>query len=1039
MMGRDAARRRSQAGLALVLVAAWLCGGLRRVAPDGSAAVLDSPLGIVAPRLVVPGWHLAPPGLLRISRYPLQSATLTLPAEAPGSAYVTREGSAVDAGITLRYHVDAERVLDVHRRLGPGFERDSGARWARESLGAAIAAARYADVSGVRVETLRDEVRSSLGDRLHESGLVLLACEVTDLRLHAAGPIPPAAARGGGPTAAPRPAGTILLVGLDGADWNIIDPLLERGAMPHLAQLIRNGTRGRMRTMSPMLSPVLWTSMATGVVPARHGILDFVAATGQPGEKVPVAATQRRVKAFWNMLTERGVGVGVVGWWATWPAETVDGFIVSDRVAYQIAGVRPIQERDRTGKVSPAALDELVLAGAVAPESITPADLAPFMSLPSDESALDPAAARLVEQFRTVLASGRTYVAAALALHARVKPTVTAVYLEGTDTVGHLFMPYAPPPLAGVDDQARRRFGHVVDAYYQHADELLGRLIEGIRPDTVLVVSDHGFRTGENRPLTESRIGYGAAADWHRKYGILVLEGAAFRKGVSIEEASVLDVTPTLLRLLGLPVGEDMDGRPIEAAFTPEWLAAHPDAYVPTWEGGAPVALAAQGAGTGTAPGASGAPAPEPDAAAEAASPDSEGDAERLQKLRDLGYIASGNTAETGNAHNNRGTTLLQAGKYEAAAEEFRKAIASGEDTGIARVNLGRTQYKMKDYDGAIATLEDHLRRKGASKDAENILGQIAFDRGRLDEAAEHYHRALATEPNFADARIGLGLLLDRQGRHDEALAEFRKVVAVDPDYAEGHNNIGVVLKAQGKIDEAATAFRRAIAADPTFAPAYSNLAQIEEGRGEMAEAERNFREALRREPGNVAVRTNFGVLLYMTGRFDAARTELERATAADPTYAAAWNNLGATCGRLGRTADEIAAYRKALALDPQAADLHHNLGLALAKSGETAEGESELRRALAIDAAYAPAWLNLARLLASDGRRDQALSTLRDASRKLPTDADLAILLGETAAAEGETDEAVKAFERALVLRPGDAGIEKRLNELRSAVGTGG
>lgn len=1022
MMGADAARRRWQAGLALVLIAAWLLGGLRRVAPDGRAAVLDSPLGIRAPRLLEPGWHLAPPGLLRISRYPLTPATLTLPAEETGSAYVTREGSAVDAELTIRYQVDPDRVLDVHRRLGPRFERDAVARWGRESLSAAIAAARYADVSGMRVETLRDEVRTTLGDRLHESGLVLVACEVGGLRLHAA----PAAVAGtprGAPPVPAAPVGKILLVGLDGADWNIVDPLLRRGAMPHLARLIRDGARGRMRTMAPMLSPVLWTSMATGVVPARHGILDFVTPTGRPGETAPVGSAQRRVKAFWNMLTERGIGIGVVGWWATWPAETVDGFIVSDRVAYQIVGTRPAQERDREGKVSPAALDALVLAAAVAPESITPTDLAPFMSLPADESSLGAEPARLVGQFKTVLASGRTYVAAALALHARVQPRVTAVYLEGTDTVGHLFMPYAPPPLAGVDPEGQRRFGRAVDAYYEHADALLGRLIEGIRPETVLVVSDHGFRTGENRPLTESRIGYGAAADWHRKYGIFVLQGPAFRKGAEVDEASILDLTPTLLRLLGLPVGEDMDGRPIESAFAPEWLAAHAAAYVPTWEGGAPVAIAGGATGEG----------------AGAASPDVEGDAERLQKLRDLGYIASPTLAETGNAHNNRGTTLLAAGKYEAAAEEFRKAIAAGEDSGIARVNLGRTQYKMKDFDGAIATLEDHLRRKGTSKDAENILGQIAFERGRFDEAAEHYRRALAAEPNFADARIGLGLLFDRQGRHDEALAEFRRVVAVDPDYAEGHNNVGVVLKGQGKVDEAEAAFRRAIAADPGFAPAYSNLAQIQEGRGDMAEAERNFREALRREPGNAAVRTNFGVLLYMTGRYDAARAELERATAADPAHAAAWNNLGATYGQLGRTADEIAAYRKALAIDPEAADLNHNLGLALAKSGETSEGEAALRRALSIDAVYAPAWLNLARLLTTAGRGEEALATLREAARKLPGDADVALLQGETAAAQGAVPEAIKALERALALRPGDAGIEKRLAELRASGGAGG
>ncbi|HKQ98888.1 MAG TPA: SPFH domain-containing protein, partial [Candidatus Polarisedimenticolia bacterium] len=158
-----------QAGLALVLVAAWIATGIRRVADDGRATVLDSPLGFVTPRLVDPGWHLAPPGLLRLSRYPLQPATLSLP-PGDGASYVTREGSAVDAGLTIRYHVDPGRVLDVHRKLGPGFERESVGRWARESLAAAIAAARYADVSGARVETLRDEVRGTLGDRLHESG-----------------------------------------------------------------------------------------------------------------------------------------------------------------------------------------------------------------------------------------------------------------------------------------------------------------------------------------------------------------------------------------------------------------------------------------------------------------------------------------------------------------------------------------------------------------------------------------------------------------------------------------------------------------------------------------------------------------------------------------------------------------------------------------------------------------------------------------------------------------------------------------------------
>jgi len=1048
-MWSEAARgRRSLAGLALILVAVWLTAGLRRVEPDGRAAVLDSPLGLVGPRVVEPGWHLAPPGILRLTRYPLESATLEIRPGGPGAALLTLDGSAVDAGLVLRYHVDPSRILDVHRLLGPDYETIGIGRWAHEALAAAVGAARYTEVSGVRVEVLRDQVGLALGERLRRAGFVLLGCEVAGIRLRGT-PGGGAAAGAGGA----RPGGTVLLVGLDGADWNIIDPLLAAGRMPRLDRLIRGGVRGRMRTIEPILSPVLWTSIATGVVPGRHGILDFVATTEREGERVPVTSSQRRVKAFWNMLSESGVRVGVVGWWATWPAEIVDGFVVSDRVAYQLAGARPLEERDRRGKVYPADADDLVVSVATAPESILPADLAPFMRLPADEAGLPPAQARLVEDFRTVLASGRTYVGAALALAARERTDVTAVYLEGTDTVGHLFMPFAPPPLAGVDPAGRQRFGRTVDAYHEHADELLGRLIDGVKPATVIVVSDHGFRSGDNRPLTESRIGYGAAADWHRKYGVLVLNGPPFRKGTAIEEASILDITPTILRVCALPVGEDMDGRPIEAAFDPAWAAANPERYVPTWEGSrapAPArAAAVSGAEAGAGPGATAGPdgtaaggnrsgtAGSPDAGG---SPDAEGDAERLRRLRDLGYLSSG--GETAGAHNNRGTSFLAAGRYDEAIAEFERAIAGREDSGIALLNLARARYKKKDYEGAIATLDEHARNRPRSKEAETLLANMAMDRGRLDEAEAHFRKALAYEPNFTDARNGLGLLLERRGLHDAALAEFRRVIAVDPDYAEAHNNVGIILRGRGRTDEAAAAFHRAIAADPAFAGSYSNLALIEEERGDLDQAERFFRESLRRDGANAQVRANLGGLLYLAGRLEEARKELERAVAEDPRQPAAHNNLGAVMGRLGRPGEEIAAYRRAVGLDSGAADLRHNLGLALLRSGQVEAGESELRQALRTDPRYQAAYLGLGRHLVATQRAGEALVLMRDGAARLPQDADVALLLGEAALAAGSTAEAIGAFESALRLRPGDATIEERLSVARSAgaqAGNGG
>jgi tetratricopeptide (TPR) repeat protein/arylsulfatase A-like enzyme len=827
--------------------------------------------------------------------------------------------------------------------------------------------------------------------------------------------------------------------------------------MPHLAGLIRTGVRARMRTIAPMLSPVVWTSMATGVVPARHGILDFVATTATEGERVPVAATQRRVKALWNILSDNGVRVGIVGWWATWPAETVNGFIVSDRVAQQIFGAASATRGERSGKVFPAEADAMVMAETTEPESIVAADLAPFMRLPPEGTELPASQSKLIDDFKTLYASGRTYVGSAVTLAARYRPDFMAVYLEGTDTVGHLFMPYAPPPLPGIDTDAQQRFAHVVDAYYAHADSLLGRLIEAYRPTTVIVASDHGFRTGENRPLTESRIGYGAAADWHRKYGILVLNGPAFRHGVTLEEASVLDLTPTILRLFGLPVGEDMDGRPVSEAFDAEWVTAHAEQYVPTWEasGAAPSAPKA-GSSVEPAPasgsGATAESKPSDSTHAATGSLDPEGDRERLQRLRDLGYIGGQGTGggqgagsasgaksgpgvvpvETANAHNNRGTILYSEGRWDDAIREFEQAIASNEDLSIARLNIARSYYRKKDYARSEAVLREHLQRQPRSKEAENLLGGLAMDQGHLEEAEAHFRKALSYEPNFTDARNSLGLLLEKLGRHEEALSEFERVVKVDPEYAEGYNNIGVVLKNSGRTDEAVAAFRHSIAADPDFAGAYSNLGLILEDQHDDAAAEEQFRNAVRRNPHGAAERDNLGGLLIRMGRFDEARAELEKAIALDPGYASAHNNLGAVMGRLGKPEEEIACYRKAIALDPSSADGHHNLGLALLNNGAGEEGEKELRQAIAVKPGYAPAYLNLGRYLIDHDRAREAAALLQTAVARLPRDAEVRLLLAEALIESGRVPEGNAALGEALKLRPGDDAFRIQVEDVR-------
>jgi predicted AlkP superfamily pyrophosphatase or phosphodiesterase len=123
----------------------------------------------------------------------------------------------------------------------------------------------------------------------------------------------------------------VIFVGLDGADWQSLDPLMADGTMPNLAALVRDSARGPLLTQHPPLSPLVWTTMMTGVSPLRHRILDFTRYNPVTRQREPITSDERAVPAIWNMVSSRGRRVDVVGLWATDPPERVNGTIVSDR------------------------------------------------------------------------------------------------------------------------------------------------------------------------------------------------------------------------------------------------------------------------------------------------------------------------------------------------------------------------------------------------------------------------------------------------------------------------------------------------------------------------------------------------------------------------------------------------------------------------------------------------------------------------------------------------------------------------------------
>ena len=135
--------------------------------------------------------------------------------------------------------------------------------------------------------------------------------------------------RAAGPDGGPR----VLLIGIDGADMRIVDRLVGEGKLPNFARLKREGAWGPLRSVEPLLSPLVWTSIATGRRPQDHGVFDFVEITPD-GEPTPITSTRRLVPALWNLAGRYGRNAGFIGWYASYPAEEVRGFIVSDRVAF---------------------------------------------------------------------------------------------------------------------------------------------------------------------------------------------------------------------------------------------------------------------------------------------------------------------------------------------------------------------------------------------------------------------------------------------------------------------------------------------------------------------------------------------------------------------------------------------------------------------------------------------------------------------------------------------------------------------------------
>jgi tetratricopeptide (TPR) repeat protein/arylsulfatase A-like enzyme len=705
-----------------------------------------------------------------------------------------------------------------------------------------------------------------------------------------------------------RLARRVLLIGWDAADWKAIRPLLDAGEMPVLAGMVEQGVMGNIATLRPMLSPMLWTSIATGKRPFQHGIHGFIEPDPIHGGARPVTNLARKTKAVWNILNQNGLTSNVIGWWPSHPAEPLRGVMVSNH--YQRA-TGPLEKGwpMAPGTVHPPSKARDLAGLRIHPEEI-----------PEDALDLFVPRGREVDQSKDerlytcarILADCTTIHSCATAVMQLEPWDFMAVYYDAIDHFGHAFMKYHPPRREHISEADFEMYKDVVASGYRYHDMMLGTLLKLAGADTtVILMSDHGFHPDHLRPSRIPDEPAGPAVE-HSRYGIFVMKGPGIRRDERIYGANLLDVTPTILTLFGLPAGADMAGKPLLDAF-----ADRPrPAVIPSWDdvpgedGRHPANLVID-------------PVESREALAQLVAlgyvedPGEDKTRAAANAIRELNYNLALSYADADRW--GEAVTLLEAlwaeypdeirfatylahgyrrlGRLDDARRLFGEIIAARQRLraeSIARLReleatigpvadgpelaerLSEKQqrevrrWRIRAAPSPIADvplLVSLLLAEGKPSEAIRHLRQIEQNAPRLPQlhrqmgqvylsmrdysgAEEAFRRGIEIDPDDADCCFGLGMALRGQKRVQEAADAVLAAVGLLFFFPQAHDQLGILLLRLGHSDRALDAFRIAVTQAPGFLRAHLRLARLYRERGEMGQSalHRSYAEQIGRK-----------------------------------------------------------------------------------------------------------------------------------------------------------------------------------------------
>ena len=279
-----------------------------------------------------------------------------------------------------------------------------------------------------------------------------------------------------------------LIIGLDGATYDMVDPLVAEGIMPVLGRIMENGARGILRSTIHPLTPPAWTTMTTGRSPGNHGVFDFIRVdrAGDKPSYTLATSADVMVPTIWQMTSDAGLRATTLNFPVTFPAKPIDGTVIPGYVPWSYLG-RAIHPRETF---------KMLKAEGVFKASEMSTDWQ------HERKAVQGLAENQLDDWvQFHITREERWFQTMMTLMKKEPSDLSAVLFDGVDRIQHLCWHLIDPATRGdytgdVSDRTR----NLVLEYFRNVDGYIDQMIQAAGPDAqVFIVSDHGFTRSGRR------------------------------------------------------------------------------------------------------------------------------------------------------------------------------------------------------------------------------------------------------------------------------------------------------------------------------------------------------------------------------------------------------------------------------------------------------------------------------------------------------------------------------------------------------------